>query len=185
VSSPPWGSGAEGGLRREKFRDPEAFAATMSGNDGHGTRHAASSEARLAQMERDQEHVYEDTAENMGNSEGDTFWSAARIIVEQVYQLLVPGGVALWVCKDFVRDKKRVPFTHQWAELCEAVGFEWLHEHRCWVVEDNGTQLALIGEDMDLIKERKSFFRRLAEKRGSPRIDWESVLCMQRPGRHP
>jgi hypothetical protein len=49
-------------------------------------------------------------------------------------------------------------------------------------VEDNGTQLALIGEDVDSIKERESFFRRLAEKKGSPRIDWESVLCMRKPG---
>jgi len=29
--------------------------------------------------------------------------------------------------------------------------------------------------------ERKSFFRRLAEQKGSPRIDWESVLCFERP----
>lgn len=29
-------------------------------------------------------------------------------------------------------------------------------------------------------KERKSFFRRLAEKKGSPRIDWEDILCMEK-----
>lgn len=26
--------------------------------------------------------------------------------------------------------------------------------------------------------ERKSFFRRLAEKKGSPAIDWEDVICV-------
>lgn len=30
--------------------------------------------------------------------------------------------------------------------------------------------------------ERKSFFRRLAEKKGSPRIDHETVLVMRKPG---
>jgi hypothetical protein len=29
-------------------------------------------------------------------------------------------------------------------------------------------------------KERKSFFRRLAESKGSPAIDFEMVLCMQK-----
>lgn len=111
----------------------------------------------------------------------DTFWSAARQIVEQVHQILAPGAVSIWVCKDFVRDGERVPFAHQWARLCEACGFEWLHEHRAWVVEDYGTQLGLF-EDVALIKERKSFFRRLAERKGSPRIDWESVLCLRKPG---
>jgi hypothetical protein len=183
ISSPPWERGAEGNIRKEKFRDPEAFAAQMSSGDGQGTRHGTTPESRLAQMERDQERVYGGTAGNVGNEEAETFWGAARVIVEQVYQLLTPGGVCVWVCKDFVRKGQRVPFTHQWAQLCISVGFEWLHEHRCWVVEDNGTQLGLFGEEdnKDFVKERKSFFRRLAERRGSPRIDYESVLCLRKP----
>lgn len=246
ISSPPWERGAEGGLREEKFKDPEAFAAQLNeGDQADPSRHNSSIEARLAQMERDQERVYgttegqlgdmssgydasvtsppylprsdrripaggdhealqrrdeeagyapvstfrtsySDDPDNLGNPTGadqETFWGAAKTIVEQVYQLLSPGGVAIWVCKDFVRNKQRVPFTHQWAQLCVSVGFEWLHEHRCWVVEDNGTQLGLFGEedDVDLVKERKSFFRRLAERRGSPRIDYESVLCLRKP----
>jgi len=28
------------------------------------------------------------------------------------------------------------------------------------------------------IVEYKSFFRRLAEKNGSPHIDWEDIICM-------
>jgi len=27
-------------------------------------------------------------------------------------------------------------------------------------------------------KKRASFFRRLAEKKGSPKIDWEDVICL-------
>jgi hypothetical protein len=30
-------------------------------------------------------------------------------------------------------------------------------------------------------KERKSFFRRLAEKKGSPEINYEVVLCTRKP----
>jgi hypothetical protein len=33
------------------------------------------------------------------------------------------------------------------------------------------------------LKERKSFFRRLAEKKGSPRIDHEDVIIMRKPTR--
>jgi len=116
----------------------------------------------------------------LGEERGDTFWAAARQVVEQTYQALAPGAHAIWVVKDFVRNGERVPFTHQWAQLCEACGFVWLHEHRAWVVEDYGTQLGFF-EDQPIVKERKSFFRRLAEKNGAPRIDWESVLCFERP----
>ena len=95
--------------------------------------------------------------------------------------MLVPGAVSIWVCKDFVRHKARVPFSEQWVQLCEAVGFRLIEWHRASLVIDNGTQLGIFGDDVDLIKERKSFFRRLAEKKGSPRIDHEDVLCLQKP----
>lgn len=57
-----------------------------------------------------------------------------------------------------------------------------LHEHHAWVVEDHGMQFTLDGDAHARRVERKSFFRRLAEKKGSPRIDWETVLCMVKPG---
>lgn len=125
--------------------------------------------------------TYGNTDGQLGAEQAETFWSAARVIVKQVYSLLVPGGVAIWVVKDFIRNKERVEFSQQWAALNEACGFEWLHEHRCWVVEDRGTQLGFF-EDEDRIVERKSFFRRLYEsKYPDNRIDWESVLCMRKP----
>lgn len=110
----------------------------------------------------------------------DDFWTAARLIVEQTYAVLAPGAHACWVVKDFVRDGQRVEFSDQWRQLCEAVGFTTLHCHRAWVVEHHGTQKALDGPDKEHRVERKSFFRRLAEKKGSPRIDWETVYCMEK-----
>jgi hypothetical protein len=120
---------------------------------------------------------------NLGNPTGadqTSFWQAARLIVEQVYQVLTPGAVSIWVTKDFVRNKKRVLFSEQWAQLCEAVGFQLIEWHQASLIIDNGTQLGMFGDDIDLIKERKSFFRRLAEKKGSPRIDHEDILCLRK-----
>lgn len=124
---------------------------------------------------------YSSDENNLGNHLGDSFWSASLQIVSQCYALLAPGGVAVWVCKDYVRNKKRVPFSDQWHMLCEKVGFTTLTEVHAWVIEDNGTQLAFGDtEDKRHTKDRKSFFRRLAEKKGSPRIDWETVWIMRK-----
>ena len=41
------------------------------------------------------------------------------------------------------------------------------------------THNGLFGEIKEK-KERKSFFRRLAESKGSPAIDYEMILCMER-----
>lgn len=117
---------------------------------------------------------------NLANARGEDFWSASRQILEQLHFVLSPQAHAIFVVKDFIRHKQRVPFTEQWAELCEAVGFRLIHHHRAYLVEHHGTQGTFQGEDKQIETERKSFFRRLAEKKGSPRIDYESVLCFER-----
>ena len=116
-----------------------------------------------------------------------TFWSASRTILEQTFALLRPhipgrpGGCAVFVCKDYVRGGQRVPFSDNWRRLAESVGFVTIIEVRAWVTEDNGTQLAMDGKHKQYKTERKSFFRRLAEKKGSPRIDHETVWIMAKP----
>lgn len=124
---------------------------------------------------------YGDTAGQIGNESGDDFWLAARAIVEQVYQALTPGGHAVWVVKDYVKNKAVVPFSDQWRQLCEAVGFVTVHEHHAMLVHHKGTQHTLDGGTVEHKTESKSFFRRLAEKNGSPRIDWETIYCMEKP----
>jgi hypothetical protein len=121
---------------------------------------------------------YGDAAGQLGNDSGDDFWLAARTIVEQVYLALAPGGHAVWVVKDYVKNKQIVPFSDQWRQLCEAVGFVTLHEHHAMLVHHKGTQHTLEGGVVEYKTESKSFFRRLAEKKGSPRIDFETVFCM-------
>src|SRR5262249_32748952 len=61
---------------------------------------------------------YGHTEGQLGNEQGDTFWTAARDILRECYHILKPGGVAAWVCKAFVRNKQLVDFPAQWAQLC-------------------------------------------------------------------
>jgi len=159
ISSPPW----------------------ENASDAQRTCNETGTRARQATSERGQFAAkYGKRQGQIGAECGETFWSAARQIVEQVYQVLVPGGHAIWVVKAFVRNKQLVDFPGQWQAMCEAVGFETLHYHRAWLVEDRGAQFALNGDLHERKVERKSFFRRLAEKKGSPRIDYEVVLCQRK-----
>jgi len=156
ISSPPWLE-TRGGTK------------PINGDEALAARHAAGN--LNVGIGNDARQLTNDT----------DFWSASHIIISQIYNLLSPGGYVIWVVKDFVKNKKRVPFCDQWRELCESVGFIALHEHHAWVVEQKGIALTLQGEAIERTVERKSFFRRLAEKKGSPRIDWETVLCMEKP----
>lgn len=182
MSSPPF-EAVEGAHSAKKYADPEKVAEDIARKyqDGTFKGHAASKEAILRSLQSANEQEYGSTPGNIGNDSGDNFWQAARTIVEQTYLALRPGGHACWIVKSFVKDKQIVPFPDQWRQLCEAVGFVTLHEHHAWLVEEKGTQFTLDGEAITKRTERKSFFRRLAEKKGSPRIDYEIVFCMEKP----
>ena len=118
---------------------------------------------------------------NIGNTSGDTFWVASKIIVQQCYDLLKPQGHTIWVCKDYIKGGRRIPFSQRWATLCESVGFELIHWHKASLIKEFGTQITTMNGDEKIQTEKKSFFRRLAEKKGSPRIDEEDILCLIKP----
>lgn len=122
---------------------------------------------------------YGATDGNIGNDRGETFWQAARQIVSECHKILKPGGHAIWVVKAFVRKGKIVDFPGDWRRLCESQGFETACEHHAMLVKETRHD-GLFGEITET-KERKSFFRRLAEKKGSPKIDYEVVICTQKP----
>lgn len=126
---------------------------------------------------------YGSTEGQLGSDSGETFWSAARKILEELYAVLKPNGKAIFVVKSYVKGGAIVPFPEQWMKLCEVVGFIPLHWHRAWVVEDKGTQLTLEGEAIKKQTSRKSFFRRLYEnKHPENAIDYECVICLEKPG---
>lgn len=117
---------------------------------------------------------------NIGTEHGETFWSAARDIVAESFAILKPGGVAVWVVKSFVRNKQIVDFPGDWRRLCEHVGFVTTLEVHASLVSET-THGDLFDGSTIKRRERKSFFRRLAESKGSPRIDFETVLFMRKP----
>lgn len=117
---------------------------------------------------------YGESQGQLGETQGETFWSAAMTIVEQCYQILRPGGYAIWVVKDFVRAKKRVDFTGDWRRLCEAIGFKTLHEHHALLFKEDRF-IAFWGEEIIARTDRNSFFRTLANNKAGWRAYWEVV----------
>ena len=122
---------------------------------------------------------YGDEPGQLGASTGDTFWHAAAVIVAECHAILKPNGIAVWVTKDFIRAKRRVPFTDDWIRLCEAAGFVLERRVQATLVKEQRGGHMFEGEYVKTT-ERKSFFRRLAEAKGSPRIDEEDVTFFRR-----
>lgn len=120
---------------------------------------------------------YGSTPNQLGNSTGETFWSAAALIVAQCAAILPPGAAAIWVLKPYVKSGAIVDFPGQWQALCEACGFETVEVIQASLVKRNGTQAAMDGSAVSKDVARKSFFRRLHErKRPDLAIDYETVL---------
>ena len=115
----------------------------------------------------------------IGNDSGGTYWQAVAEVYRQCLLALKPGGVLACVVKGYVKAGKLVPLPDQTHDLLLHIGFEPLERVRALLVKET-TTAGLFGEKTTR-KERKSFFRRLAEKKGSPPIDWEDVLFLRRP----
>lgn len=111
----------------------------------------------------------------LGQSTGETFWSAAREIVQQCFLALKPGGHAIWVVKDFLRNGRRVEFCEQWCLLCETVGFKTTCTHRAMLVTEITGQQTLAGKIEKKVIKRASFFRKLSEKSAKAKAFFESL----------
>lgn len=110
----------------------------------------------------------------IGNTSAQTYWEAMRQVYAQMHLALKPGGVCACVVKDYVKNKARVPLCDDTVKLLESIGFHVFERTRAWVVTET-REPGLFG-DVVKKKSRKSFFRRLAEAKGSPAIDWEEVI---------
>ncbi len=124
-------------------------------------------------------HGYGTTPGQIGKDSGESYWQAVAQVYGQVYAALRPGGVMAVVVKDYVKQKQRVPLCDQTAQLLTSLGFTVFLRCRCWLVKEH-RHPSLFGGEIVETTERKSFFRRLAEKKGSPRLDWEEVLWARR-----
>lgn len=128
-----------------------------------------------------QAQVYGQTAGQIGAESGETYWQAMAQVYTELHTVLKPGGVAAIVVKDYVRNKQRVPLCDQTAQLLEAVGFTVVERTRAMLVKETHVGIDMFsGEHVTQRTERKSFFRRLAESKGSPRIDYEEIIWAQK-----
>lgn len=125
-------------------------------------------------------HGYGTAPGQIGNTANQTYWEAVRQVYEQVYLALKPGAVFCAVIKDYVSKGKRVPLCDDTCTLLNSVGFEVFERTRAWVVQET-REPSLFGDDIVKTKSRKSFFRKLAESKGSPPIDWEEVIWCRKP----
>jgi DNA modification methylase len=156
LSSPPYEKSETGGqIPKEKY--PQIGGRIF----GYRQEHQGCSEGQL------------------GQEQGETFWQAAKEIVSECYKILKDGGYAIWVVKSFVRNKKIVDFPSDWRRMCEVLGFVTVCEHHASLVKETKHNTLFEGE-VTKIKEKKSFFRRLCESKGSPKIDYETVLCFRK-----
>lgn len=122
----------------------------------------------------------ESSQDNIGNDSGPTFWQAASDIVQQCHSLLAPGSHCVWITKNYIKNGKEVDFTGNWQQLCISCGFEMVEEIQAMLVKNLGIQTSYSGDDHEITIARKSFFRRLAESKGAPPIDYETVTIMRR-----
>lgn len=116
----------------------------------------------------------------LGNSSGETYWQAVAQVYAQCAQAMKPGGIMAVVVKSYVKNKKLVDLPEQTWQLLIHLGFEPIERVRALLTTTN-EHPSLFGGTERTIKKRASFFRRLAEKNGSPPIDWEEVLWVRVP----
>lgn len=123
---------------------------------------------------------YAGSTSQIGNYKGETYWQAMALVYASCYTSMKPGGIFACVVKNYVARKQIVPLCDDTLLLLQHVGFVPLERIHAMLVKEtlvNGFN----GEVFTDRKERKSFFRRLAEKKGSPRIDFEEVLFVRKP----
>ena len=180
VSSPPY----EGSLNTTENHDARAARTGGFTQGMKDTKYGDNPFTYLSKdpsgLNNDQRHAIAAQNPQVGALTGNTFWAASFQIIIECYEILKSGGVCVFVTKDFVRKGQRVPFSDDWERLCIACGFQPLKRVQASLVKET-RHPGLFDEDVVKTTERKSFFRRLAEKKGSPRIDHEDVIFVRKP----
>lgn len=153
VTSPPFED-------RVQCQDPKYQA---SGN-GHGPRHSD----------------YGTSKGQIGKESSETYWQAMNLVYSSTFRAIKPGGYIAVVVKDYVSKKQRVPLCDDTVRLLEHCGFEMVERVHAMLTSETVHDDMFEGTTKST-RSRKSFFRRLAEKKGSPPIDFEEVLFARRP----
>lgn len=181
LSSPPYAQSIHdgNGIDASKLTGNPAAGHSQAHAEGYG--HSEGQLGAMAAVVGKKEVISDSISQPLANEPQDTFWSAARTILGQVFAVLRPGGYTIWIVKSYCREGKIVDFPGQWRALAEHVGFVTLHEHHAMLVETH-SEMGLFGEPVVMARTaRKSFFRRLYENAHPENaIDYEVVFCMQK-----
>ena len=153
VTSPPFED-------RLQAQDPKYQAA----GPGHGPRYSN----------------YGDSEGQIGKEKAENYWEAMNVVYRQCFKAIRPGGVIVLVVKNYVKNRKVVPLCDDTMRLIEHIGFEPLERIHAMLTSETRHGDLFDGETVKT-KSRKSFFRRLAERNGSPAINFEEVLIARRP----
>lgn len=190
VTSPPFSESnqnyAEAGHCKKRLAErgePKHGCGIMRGKssmtEGYGE--AAGQIGRLREGDLDavmQNNGYGGGPGCIGNATGETYWSAMRLVYASMRDAMKPGAFAAVVVKSYVKKGKIVDLPSQTVQLLEHLGFKVFLRVRAMLTKTE-THEGLFGK-VTKKKERKSFFRRLAESKGSPAIDFEEVIFARR-----
>ena len=175
-TSPPWADSLSSG---ELTWEQAVQIAEKQNKTWRQGRDTAGIENQARNLMRKTGHNYGSTEGQLGAETGDSYWQAMRLVYAQCLEALKPGGIMAVVVKRYVKNKKIVELSDQTMQLLIHVGFEPVERVKAMLVKET-TSAGLFGE-IKTTKARKSFFRRLAESKGSPPIDWEDVLFVRKP----
>ena len=188
ITSPPWEKGIAGNEGISEKLTTRSNGKNMglgaSSDSRYGKQIAGKEYLDMSKRKRNELGHFskagsEEVYDQIGNLEKETYWQAMALVYSQCCQALKADGWMAIVVKDFIRDKRRVSLCDNTAKLLEHLGFKLEYRIRAWLVEHSGTEDAFTGKIK--VKSRKSFFRRLAENKGSPKIDFEEVIIIQKP----
>jgi len=133
----------------------------------------------IAQINVGTSPIIEQPENSITKKEQMTYWSEMAKIYKECWIALRPGGYLIVVLKSYIKNKRKVPLPMQTLKLLIHLGFEPIERIKAMLIKETVNQ-GLFGEDIISKKERKSFFRRLAEQKGSPRIDFEEILVVRK-----
>ncbi|MBA7671909.1 hypothetical protein ES703_80078 [subsurface metagenome] len=142
ITSPPYEGSLESGSRhtkggiadRDKKLTQTGTYADLSHQEkrrqrlidqGHDPKDFLGGKARNAQIDWE----YSGSDENIGNLKSNSYLEAMLQVYRQCYKVLKPGGLAIIVTKNFIREKKVVRLDLDTIKLCEKSGFSFIERH--------------------------------------------------------
>jgi hypothetical protein len=135
----------------------------------------------LRDPDGDINRLLDDSLESFTREGSETYLEAMWEVYRQVHAVLKPGGVVCLVTKNPVRGGKLRRLDLDTIQLMEAAGFCFLERQMAMLASEHGTQLALDGSETTKRVERKSFFKRLFEKKYPHlAVDHEDVLWFRK-----